>query len=324
MINNEKFIRNDWQFEELETLYDLPLIELISKAHQLHVQFHTVSEVQLCQLISVKTGGCPEDCKYCAQSSSSQTAVFPQAMMKYEEVIGRAEQAIKQGVTRICLGAAWREVKDGKQFDEILKMVRAIADLGVEVCCTLGMLKEDQAKRLKKAGLYAYNHNLDTSKEFYPSIITTRTYEDRLQTLDIVEKANITLCCGGILGMGEQPKDRLKMLLTLSNRSRHPESMPINLLTAVPGTPLALQKPVSIWEFIRMVALARFVLPKTMIRLSCGRIELSCEQQALCFLAGGNSIFVGDKLLTLPNSDMQEDAKMFALLGLKKRQPYAS
>jgi biotin synthase len=316
-------IRHDWTLEELERLYTLPLMELIAKSHQMHSQFHEPSEVQVCSLISIKTGGCPEDCKYCAQSSRYQTSVAAQPMMQYEAVLSEARKAIQRGATRVCLGAAWREVRDSKQFKEVLNMVKGITDLGVEVCCTLGMLKESQAKQLKEAGLYAYNHNLDSSEKFYKTIITTRTYQDRLDTLDAAQKANLSICCGGILGMGEEPVDRLQLLLTLASRSPHPESVPINRLSQIPGTPLEDQPKVSAWEMIRIIAVARIAMPKAMIRLSCGRIEMSYEQQALCFLAGANSIFAGEKLLTVANNPIDKDEEMFQLLGLKKRPAFS-
>lgn len=316
-------IRYDWSIEELEELYAMPLIELISKSNHLHNQFHEPTEIQVCSLISIKTGGCPEDCKYCAQSSRYQTSVSAQPMMQYETVLNEAKKAVERGTTRICLGAAWREVRDNKQFEEVLRMVKGITDLGVEVCCTLGMLKEHQAERLKSAGLYAYNHNLDSSEKFYKTIITTRTYQDRLNTLDIIEKANLSVCCGGILGMGEEPLDRLELLLTLCRRNPHPESVPINRLSQIPGTPLEGQSKTSIWEMLRAIAVARIVLPKAMIRLSAGRIEMSNEQQALCFLAGANSIFSGEKLLTVANTPMDRDEEMFQLLGLKNRPAFS-
>lgn len=315
--------RHDWTIEELKQFYDSSLLELISKANLVHTQFHKPAEIQVCSLISIKTGGCPEDCKYCAQSSRYQTSVSAQAMMQYEEVLNEARKAVERGATRVCLGAAWREVRDSRQFDEVLRMIKGITDLGVEVCCTLGMLKESQAKRLKEAGLYAYNHNLDSSESFYKTIITTRTYQDRLNTLDIVQQANLSVCCGGILGMGESILDRLELLLTLCNRNPHPESVPINRLSQIPGTPLEDQIKVSAWEMIRMIAVARLVLPETMIRLSCGRIEMSHEEQALCFLAGANSIFAGEKLLTVANTPIDKDDEMFRLLGLTKRPAFA-
>jgi biotin synthase len=316
-------IRYDWIIEELKELYAMPLLALISKSNHLHNQFNEPAEVQVCSLISIKTGGCPEDCKYCAQSSRYQTSVSAQPMMQYEAVLDEAKKAVERGATRVCLGAAWREVRDSKQFEEVLRMVKEITNLGVEVCCTLGMLKEHQAERLKEAGLYAYNHNLDSSEKFYKTIITTRTYQDRLNTLDIAEKANLSVCCGGILGMGEDPVDRLELLLTLCRRNPHPESVPINRLSQIPGTPLENQPKISIWEMIRAISVARIVLPEAMIRLSAGRIEMSHEQQALCFLAGANSIFAGEKLLTVANTSIDKDEEMFQLLGLKKRPAFA-
>jgi biotin synthase len=316
-------IRYDWTIEDLKELYDCPLLELISKANALHAQFHEPAEIQVCSLISIKTGGCPEDCKYCAQSSRYQTSVSAQPMMQYETVLTEAKKAADQGATRVCLGAAWRGVRDNKQFDEVLRMIKGVTDLGVEVCCTLGMINDNQAKRLKEAGLYAYNHNLDSSEKFYKTVITTRTYQDRLDTLDIVEKADLSVCCGGILGMGEDIQDRLELLLTLSRRNPHPESVPINRLSPIPGTPLEDQPKVSVWEMVRIIAIARIVLPQAMIRLSAGRIEMSYESQALCFLAGANSIFAGEKLLTVANTSIDKDEEMFQLLDLKKRPAFA-
>ncbi|MBA3239227.1 MAG: biotin synthase BioB [Parachlamydiaceae bacterium] len=316
-------IRHDWNLSELEALHALPLLELLSKSHLLHTKFHKIGEIQVCTLISIKTGGCPEDCKYCAQSSRYQTAVSAQPVMRYEEVISDAKKAIARGATRICLGAAWREVRDSKQFEDVLKMITGITHLGVEVCCTLGMLKEEQAQRLKEAGLYAYNHNLDSSENFYKSFVTTRTFQDRLETLDRVEKANLSLCCGGILGMGEEIQDRLELLLTLCTRNPHPESVPINRLSPIEGTPLQDQPKISIWEMLRIIAIGRIVLPASMIRLSAGRIEMSFEEQALCFFAGVNSIHAGEKLLTVANTSNDSDEKMFHLLGLNKRPAFA-
>lgn len=316
--------RNDWTLAELESLYALPLFELISHAHHIHRQFHSVGEVQVCSLISIKTGGCPEDCKYCAQSSRYRTTVSAQPLMSLDVVLQEAKQAIKRGATRICLGAAWREVRDNKHFEAILQMVKAITSLGVEVCCTLGMLTDAQAQRLKEAGLYAYNHNLDSSESFYKTIITTRTYQDRLETLGVIERAQLSVCCGGIIGMGESISDRLQLLLTLSQRHPHPESVPINQLSAIEGTPLAGQSPLSLWEVLRFIAITRAVMPTTMIRLSCGRQEMSHAEQGLCFFAGANSIFAGEKLLTVANRPIDRDEEMFEVLGLKKRPAFAA
>lgn len=317
------FVRYDWNIDELKELYELPLLELVSKSHQVHTQFHKIGEIQVCTLISIKTGGCPEDCKYCSQSSRYQTAVSAQPMMQYESVMIEARKAKARGATRVCLVAAWREVRDSKQFEEVLRMTKGVTDLGLEVCCCLGMVKKAQAKRLKEAGAYAYNHNLDSSERFYKTIITTRTYQDRLETLDVVEAAGISICCGGILGMGEEIVDRLELLLKLCTRSPHPESVPVNRLTPVPGTPMENQPIVPIWDMIRMIATTRIAIPQAMVRLSCGRIKMSYEDQALCFFAGANSIHAGEKLLTLANTPVDIDEEMFQLLGLKKRPAFA-
>lgn len=317
-------VRHDFTIQELSDLYHLPLLELVSKAHHIHAKFHDPSEIHVCSIILFKTGGCPEDCKYCSQSSRYQTHVTPQAMMSFEEVMQRANKAIERGATRICLVAAWREVRNSNQFEEVLRMTRAITGLGKEVCCCLGMVNLEQAKRLKEAGAYAYSHNIDTSENFYKTIITTRTFQDRLETLDVVEKAGITVCCGGILGMGETIQDRLEFLQTLCNRNPHPDSVPLNKLTAIPGTPLEKQPKMSSWELLRAVAVARIIMPKAMIRLSSGRIEMSYEEQALCFFAGANSIHIGEKLLTVSNNPVDKDEEMFQLLGLKKRPAFAN
>lgn len=316
MKSNEKTV---WKLSELQALYEQPLMVLISQAHLTHIAHHPAGEVQMSYLISIKTGGCPEDCKYCAQSSRYQTDVSAQPLMSLTEVLDRAKSAISQGATRICMGAAWRQVRDDNQFERVLQMIKAVAELGVEVCCTLGLLQEHQAQRLKEAGLYAYNHNLDTSSEFYESIITTRTYQDRLNTLSIAAKAGLSLCCGGIIGMGESITDRLEMLRTLSALDPMPESVPINRLAAVPGTPLENQEPVSFWETLRLVAVARIAMPRSMVRLSAGRLGLSFQEQGLCFMAGANSIHIGEKLLTVGNMTPHDDAAMFQQLGLSRK-----
>lgn len=305
------------KIEELRELYSLSLMELVSKAHHIHAKFHSVSDVQVCTLISIKTGGCPEDCKYCAQSSRYQTPVSAQKMMACDAVVAEAKKAIAKGATRICLGAAWREVREGKAFNEVLQMVQEIRALGVEVCCTLGMLKEEYARQLKEAGLTSYNHNLDTSERFYSTITTTRRYQDRLNTLNIAEKSGLSICCGGILGMGETVEDRLELLKTLSEKKPQPDSVPINRLCPIPGTPLQDLPKLTPWEMIRIVAIARIALPKARIRLSAGRKEMSLEEQALCFFAGANSIHSGEKLLTIANTSLDADAEMFQVLGLK-------
>lgn len=315
-------IRSDWTAEEISEIYHTPLLELVHRAGTIHKKYHKPSEIQVCSLISIKTGGCPEDCKYCPQSSHYQTNVDAQPLMKQEDVVAMAKRAIANGATRICLGAAWREVRDNKHFDDILEIIKTLTNMGVEVCVTLGMLKEHQAKKLADAGLYAYNHNLDTSREYYSTIITTRTYDDRLNTLKAAENANLSVCCGGIIGMGESIQDRLELIRTLANRTPQPESVPINRLVRVKGTPLMNREETSIWEMLRMVALARITMPKAMVRLSAGRLEMSFEQQALCFLAGANSIHAGEVLLTTPNPKFDTDHEMFELFGLKKRPAF--
>ncbi len=315
-------IRHDWTKGELRAIHDSPLLDLIYRAAALHRTYHAANQVQVCSLINVKVGGCPEDCKYCPQAARYHTDVKATPMMEMEEVLEHALMAKANGATRVCLGASWRSVRDNAQFDFVINAVRKITDMGLEVCCTLGMLSENQAKRLKEAGLYAYNHNLDSSPEFYKTIITTRRYEDRLQTLDVVERAGITVCCGGILGMGETVEDRIGLLYMLARRNPHPASVPINLLMPVKGTPLAERPPVPIWEMVRMIATARIAMPKSMVRFTAGRLGRSLEEQALCFLSGANSIFSGEKLLTRPNPDFDEDHAMFQLFGLQPRPAF--
>lgn len=315
--------RCDWTKEEIRAIYDTPFLDLVYRAASIHRKYHAADQVQVCSLISIKTGGCSEDCKYCPQAARYHTNVDASPLMQEAEIINLAKKAIVNGATRICLGAAWRSVRDSVQFDRVLEVVKQITDMKVEVCCTLGMLNDSQAERLKQAGLYAYNHNLDTSPEFYSSIITTRRYEDRLKTLDAVEKAGISVCCGGIIGMGESVEDRIGLLYMLACRNPHPESVPINLLIPVEGTPLQEKKLLPIWEMVRMIATARITMPKAMVRLSAGRLERSLEEQALCFLAGANSIFSGEKLLTRPNPDFDEDREMMRLFGLKIRPAFS-
>ncbi|MFT7034498.1 MAG: biotin synthase [Cyclobacteriaceae bacterium] len=315
-------IRNDWSQEEISEIYNSPVLELIYRAASVHREYNDPSEVQVCTLLSVKTGGCPEDCSYCPQAARYHTDVKVQKLMEVDEVLQAANDARESGSTRFCMGAAWREVRDNRDFDKVLDMVKGVNSMGLEVCCTLGMLSEDQAMKLKDAGLYAYNHNLDTSEEHYEEIISTRTYDDRLDTIDNVRKAKISVCSGGIIGMGEQHEDRVGMLHTLSNLQEHPESVPVNALVPVEGTPLAEQPRVSIWEMLRMIATARIIMPKAMVRLSAGRTEMNTEEQALCFLAGANSIFAGDKLLTTPNPGVDADKQMFQTLNLKPRKSF--
>lgn len=315
-------IRNNWRIEEIREIYNTPILQLINKAGEVHKKYQATGEVQVCTLLSVKTGGCQEDCAYCSQSSRYTTDVEAEKLLSYEDVIGNALEAKNNGSTRFCMGSAWRNVRDNSDFDKMTEMVKGVNALGLEVCCTLGMLTEEQAKRLKAAGLYAYNHNLDTSEEFYGNVITTRTYEDRLKTLDNVEKAGLSVCCGGIIGLGESDEDRIKLLHTLSTRKAHPESVPVNALVPVEGTPLGHLQKVKVWEIVRMIATARILMPKAMVRLSAGRNEMSYEQQALCFLAGANSIFSGEKLLTTPNPGCDADREMFELLGLTPRDSF--
>lgn len=309
--------RNDWTKPEIQAVYDSPIMDLLFHGAQVHRHAHKFREVQQCTLLSIKTGGCSEDCAYCPQSSRYDTGVKGQKLMNKDAVIESAKKAKEAGSTRFCMGAAWRDTVGRKtNFNQILDYVKEIRGLGMEVCCTLGMLEKQQAEDLKKAGLTAYNHNLDTSREFYPSIITTRSYDERLKTLEFVREAGISVCSGGIIGLGEQVEDRVGLLHTLATLPEHPESVPINALLAVKGTPLENQKPVEIWEMIRMIATARIVMPKAMVRLSAGRVRFSLPEQALCFLAGANSIFTGEKLLTTPNNDFDADQQMFKLLGL--------
>lgn len=314
--------RFDWTQEEIREMHDRPLLDLIFQAAAVHRKYHHPLQIQACSLLSIKTGGCPEDCSYCPQAARYHTTVKAAPMMEEEEILRFAKRAIENWTTRICLGAAWRSVRDGPQFDRVVEIVKKLAALGVEVCCCLGMITGDQAERLKQAGLYAYNHNLDTSPEFYSTIITTRAYEDRLKTLDEVEKAGLSVCCGGIIGMGETIDDRIGLICTLARRNPHPDSVPINLLVAVEGTPLEQRPPVKIWEFIRMVAAVRMTMPKAMIRLSAGRLGRTWEEQALCFLAGANSIFTGERLLTRPNPSFEEDREMLHLFGLTPLRPF--
>jgi biotin synthase len=315
-------IRNNWTREEISEIYNSSILDLIYRAATVHREFHTADEVQVCTLLSVKTGGCPEDCSYCPQAARYHTNVKTHKLLPTEEVLAAALNAKESGSTRFCMGAAWREVRDNRDFDRVIDMVKGVSQMGLEVCCTLGMLTESQANKLKDAGLYAYNHNLDTSEEHYNEIITTRTYDDRLDTLSNVRKAKISVCSGGIIGMGESHMDRVGMLHTLSTLPEHPESVPVNALVPVEGTPLENQEKVSVWEMIRMIATARIIMPRAMVRLSAGRVRMNVEEQALCFLAGANSIFAGDKLLTTPNPDYKEDKELFQILNLKPRAAY--
>jgi biotin synthase len=309
--------------EKLLELYNKPLLELVFEAATVHRQFHNPREVQMSSLLSIKTGGCPEDCGYCPQAARYHTDVDAHKLMSVESVLEQAQNAKANGSSRLCMGAAWREVRDNSDFDKVVEMVQGVNDLGMEVCCTLGMLNEDQAVRLKNAGLFAYNHNLDSSKEFYKDIISTREYDERLNTIENARKAGITVCSGGIIGMGEAIEDRVGLLISYMEMENPPESIPINALVAVEGTPLEDQKPIEQWEMIRMVATTRIAFPESVVRLSAGRTKMSMEGQALCFMAGASSIFAGDKLLTTPNPEFNEDKEMFEILGLIPKEAFA-
>ena len=315
-------IRNNWTREEISAIYHQPIFELIYQAATVHRANNDPQEVQVCTLLSVKTGGCSEDCSYCPQAARYHTDVKVQKLMEPTDVLEIAQQAKDNGSTRFCMGAAWREVRDNRDFDKVLEMVKGVNNIGLEVCRTLGMLTQDQADKLKEAGLYAYNHNLDTSEEYYSDIITTRTYEDRIDTLENVRKARLSVCSGGIIGLGEKIEDRIGMLHTLSTLPEHPESVPVNALVPVAGTPLENQPRVPIWDMVRMIATARIIMPKAMVRLSAGRVQMTMEEQAMCFMAGANSIFAGDRLLTTPNPDVDQDKLMFETLNLKPRESF--
>lgn len=309
--------------ELLLELYNKPLLELVFEAATIHRQFHNPREVQMSSLLSIKTGGCPEDCGYCPQAARYHTDVEAHKLMTVESVVEQAQNAKTNGASRLCMGAAWREVRDNRDFDSVIEMVQSVNDLGMEVCCTLGMMNEHQAERLKKAGLFAYNHNLDTSADYYDDVISTREYEDRLNTIENARKAGISVCSGGIIGMGEAIEDRMGLLMSYMLMENPPESIPINALVAVEGTPMEDQKPVEQWEMIRMVATTRIAFPQSVVRLSAGRTKMSMEAQALCFMAGAGSVFAGDKLLTTPNPEFNEDVEMFKILGLQTKAAFA-
>ncbi|MCX6351717.1 MAG: biotin synthase BioB [Bacteroidetes bacterium] len=315
-------IRTNWTLAEVREIYNRPLLDLVFAAATVHRENDSYAEVQVSSLISIKTGGCKEDCSYCPQAARYSTGVEVEPLMTVEKVKARAEVAKANGASRLCMGAAWREVRDNKDFDRVLEMVSEVNDMGLEVCCTLGMLTYEQAERLKEAGCFAYNHNIDTSSDNYNNIITTRTFEDRINTLNNVRKAKLSVCCGGIVGLGETDDDRIKMLHTLATMEAHPDSVPINALVAIEGTPLENNQRVNIDEMLRMIATARILMPKSVVRLSAGRNEMSLAEQAMCFMAGANSIFAGEKLLTTPNPDFDVDMQMFKTLGLKARKPF--
>jgi len=314
-------IRHDWTLPEVTAIHGLPLLGLVHRAQGVHREHFGDNKVQLCSLLSVKTGGCPEDCAYCPQAARYHTGVEAEPLMEVGEVLSAARKARAAGATRFCMGAAWREVKDGPQFERVLEMVRGVKQLGMEACCTLGMLTGHQARRLKEAGLDAYNHNLDTSREKYGEIITTRAYEDRLRTLEEVRAAGIGVCCGGIIGMGESVEDRCELLRTLAAQDPHPESVPINMLVRVRGTPLAEAPPVGTLEMVRMIATARILMPRAMVRLSAGRQQMSEEAQLLCMMAGANSVFFGEKLLTTGNPEYEQDMALFEAAGIAPLEP---
>ncbi|WP_156308867.1 biotin synthase BioB [Sphingobacterium endophyticum] len=318
-MKDYKELRHDWTKEELLAIYNKPLLGLVYEAATVHRHWHNFEEVQISTLLSVKTGGCPEDCSYCGQAARYHTDIKVQALLPKETVLAHAQKAKDNGSTRFCMAAAWREVRDNRDFDRILEMVSGVNAMGLEVCCTLGMLTEDQAKRLQEAGLYAYNHNLDTSEEYYNEIISTRKFDNRIETIKNVRKVGITVCSGGIIGLGENVSDRISMLRTLANMETHPESVPINALARVAGTPLEDLPKVDIWDMVRMIATARIVMPGSMVRLSAGRIEMTEEEQAWCFMAGANSIFTGERqtLLVTPNPGVSEDMEMLKNLGLR-------
>jgi biotin synthase len=314
--------KHNWTTEEILDIYNKPFMDLLFQAATVHREYHDPNTVQVSTLLSIKTGGCPEDCGYCPQAARYHTDIEGNDLMGVQQVKAQALRAKASGSSRVCMGAAWRNVKDGEEFEQVLEMVRTINKLEMEVCCTLGMLTENQAHRLAEAGLYAYNHNLDSSEEYYKEVISTRGFEDRLKTIDNVRKTNVTVCSGGIIGMGESTKDRAGMLVALATLNPQPESVPINALVAVDGTPLEDQEPIPIWDMVRMVATTRIVMPQTQVRLSAGRTQMSREGQAMCFFAGANSIFAGDKLLTTPNPDVNEDMEMFKALGLNPQKPF--
>ena len=314
-------LRHDWSLPEVRAIHDAPLFELVDRARAVHLEFHPKSEVQLCTLLSVKTGGCPEDCAYCPQSSHYDTGVKGEALLPLADVVKAARDAKERGATRFCMGAAWREPKDGPAFDRVLEMVRGVKEIGLEACLTAGMLSDSQAKRLKDAGLDAYNHNLDTSRKHYQSIITTRVFDDRLATLRRVREAGITVCSGGIIGMGESIDDRCAMLVELASLDPHPESVPVNALVRIAGTPLESLPPVEPLELVRMIASARILMPRARVRLSAGRTELGKEAQLLCLYAGANSIFYGERLLTTENPEQDADRELMRTAGLTAQVP---
>ncbi|WP_295201427.1 biotin synthase BioB [uncultured Chryseobacterium sp.] len=318
-MNDKSLVRNDWSKQEIEDIYHSPLMQLVYRAATVHREWHDPEKIQMSTLLSIKTGGCPEDCSYCGQAARYHTDIKVQALLSTETVLEHARKAKDSGSSRFCMAAAWREVRNNRDFDRVIDMVKGVNDLGMEVCCTLGMLTEEQAVRLQEAGLYAYNHNLDTSEQYYEEIISTRTFDNRINTINHVRKAGITVCSGGIIGLGETHADRISMLLTLATMPKHPESVPINALARVAGTPLEENPKVDTWEMVRMIAAARIIMPSSMVRLSAGRVEMTEFEQAWCFMAGANSIFTGERetLLVTPNPGVSEDMHLLNTLGLK-------
>lgn len=318
-MNDKSLVRNDWTKQEIEEIYHSPLMQLVYRAATVHREWHDPEKIQMSTLLSIKTGGCPEDCSYCGQAARYHTDIKVQALLSTETVLEHARKAKDSGSSRFCMAAAWREVRNNRDFDRVIDMVKGVNNLGMEVCCTLGMLTEEQAVRLQEAGLYAYNHNLDTSEQYYEEIISTRTFDNRINTINHVRKAGITVCSGGIIGLGETHADRISMLLTLATMPKHPESVPINALARVAGTPLEENPKVDTWEMVRMIAAARIIMPSSMVRLSAGRVEMTEFEQAWCFMAGANSIFTGERetLLVTPNPGVSEDMHLLNTLGLK-------
>lgn len=314
-ISEPATIRNDWTEEEVRQLFDLPLMDLVYQAQSVHRQHFDPNQIQLSTLLNIKQGGCSEDCKYCSQSARYQTGVDNEKLMSRERVLEFAEQAKANGAGRFCMGAAWRNLKD-RNMDDLVEIIQAVKDLGMETCMTLGMLTEDQAQKLADAGLDYYNHNIDTSREYYPQVVTTRSFDDRLETLQHVREAGMSVCCGGIIGMGEERDDRAAMLHTLATLAEHPGSVPINMLVPVPGTPMGDREQIDPLELVRTIAVARILMPASWVRLSAGRRTIGDAGQALCFMAGANSIFYGDKLLTTPNPDENSDMQLLAKLGM--------
>ncbi len=324
MVNTHSPIRYDWTLEDILEILQMPLLDLLFQAQTLHRQFNQPNQIQLATLLSVKTGGCTEDCGYCSQSIHHNTAVKPEPSLSLDEVVSKAQQAKANGSTRFCMGWAWREIREGAAFERMLAMVKAVRSLDLEVCVTAGMLNQSQAQRLANAGLTAYNHNLDTSPDYYSQIVTTRTYADRLQTLNYVRQAGLQICCGGIVGLGETLSDRAQLLQVLATLNPHPESVPINALVAIAGTPLATQAPVDPLDLVRLCATARILMPQSRVRLSAGRQALTREAQVLCFLAGANSIFYGDKLLTTDNPEQASDLDFLTAMGATPLEPFSS